>query len=269
MLNFLNLIFEKIAPVFGSVLIATGSFLTPGAISNTQPTSEVATEVSTNKGNSEVTVQETVPKEEKGGFLNKLVSFVPAKNEEVTEQLQNTHVATLQIQGVDMRVDVGAATVTWTTTLPSESRLMLENGEGRVFESESGVSTTHKVRVVGMQESEEYDFKITATTENKSQSDDYYDILYAPKKFTAEFSPNEGECRIILVTDTAGNVAVNKLVQLRPTQVTSSGSITARGNTEVKTNSKGQIRYCEKANTFRLIGVNLDTTLSTNTPQGE
>jgi len=199
------------------------------------------------------------------GAFKRAVSSAPAsQNTEVETNTKTTVPAntTLQIESVQSSVEENGAVVTWTTSLPAESRLIFDNGEGRAFESESGLSTTHKIHTTGLQESEEYDYKITAVTADKSQHDDHYGIIYAPKKYTAVLGEKDGECQIILVKDTAGKIAASKEVRLSPSHRTDNGTLVARGAVALETDSRGEIEYCEVANTYKLTGTELSATLS-------
>lgn len=218
-------------------------------------------------------VAEEVEMEESKGIAAKIsgavkravspVAPVLDTNSEVTEssKVESTH-SVLQIENVKSVVEGNTAVVTWSTSIPAESRLIAGNGEGRVFESQMGLSTTHRIQVAGLEDSEEYDYKITATTEDKSQYDDHYGIIYAPKKYTATLGQKEGECQIIIVKDTAGKIASGKEVKLSPSTTFDSGRIIARGTKVLLTNSRGEIKYCEVADTFRITGEELSVTLS-------
>lgn len=251
MFDSIGVFFQKIGAAIGTGLITLGGFFgaqptqTPIIEDVVQETSiETETEVSAPANESKKTAapstgtQGTAPKPEVASTKS-----------------------TLQIENIKSSVVENQAIITWTTTLPAESRLIFDNGEGRVFESENGLSTSHKINATGLEESEEYDYKITATTEDKKQNDDYFGTLYAYKKYTAAFGTSENDCRIIVIKDTAGHIAPNKTVTLRPTQV--SGNVNAqKPSISATTNSSGEIKYCDTANTFLIKGEELDITIS-------
>lgn len=199
------------------------------------------------------------------GALKRAVSPAPpSQNTEIEAETKAPASAdtTLQIQDVKSIVEGNGVVVTWTTSLSAESRLIFDNGEGRAFESEAGLSTSHKIHATGLEESEEYDYKITAVSADKSQHDDYYGIIYAPKKYTATLGENDGQCQTIVVKDTAGKIAASKEVRVSPSLRSESGSIYMRGAVILETNSRGEIEYCEVANTYKLVGTELSITLS-------
>ncbi len=185
-----------------------------------------------------------------------------AKEEAVAGPSVGSVKTALHIENIKSTTKGNTAVVTWATTIPAKSRLIFDNGEGRVFESEGGLNTDHKIEATDLVESREYDYKITATSEDKSQYDDQYGILYALKKYTATLGGKENDCQIFIVKDTAGRIATGKTVRLSPSLIGDNGSIYTKGALELRTNSRGEIEYCERANTFSLIGDDLNITLS-------
>jgi hypothetical protein len=81
------------------------------------------------------------------------------------------------------------------------------------------------------------------------------------KKYTASFGTNENECQIIVLKDTAGHIAANKKVYIAPYQKTGDFTYT-KGNIEATSNSRGEIKYCDVANTFKLTGESLSVTIT-------
>lgn len=253
MFDFIGIFFQKIGVSVGASLIALGSFFVG------EPVEEPI--VVTTENQMELESEIRSPKEPQ--LESDSPQQVQTKTQVSIPTTQTSSAkATLQIENVQNIIEENQATITWTTTLPAESRLIMDNGEGRVFESENGLNTNHKVRVSGLEESVEYDYKITATTQDKSKNDDHFDIFYANKKYTALFGVSENDCRIIIVKDTAGHIAPNKTITLRPIRVLIGGTNVQRPNVSVTTNLKGEVKYCETANIFRIIGEELDITIS-------
>lgn len=261
MFDFIGTFFQKVGVSIGGVFITVGAFFGATPVVNQEPVApseEMVVEAEASDQSTPV---------EQTGTTAQPTDTSTTKTTQLKSQLVTTPVsvsskATLQIENAKSVVEENMAVVTWTTTMPAESRLIFDNGEGRVFESENGLSTNHKVHTTGLEESEEYHFKITATTEDKNHYDDHYGTVYALKKYTAVLGEKDGDCQIIVVKDTAGKIAASKEVKLSPSRRTESSIIISRGTVVLETNSKGEIKYCETANTFKLTGTELNVTLT-------
>ncbi len=162
---------------------------------------------------------------------------------------------TLEIENVRSEVDGDVATVSWTTTLPAESRLALGNGKGKVYESRLG--TKHIVTISDLSASQEYDFKLTARSADKKGYDDFYDSFTAKREYQASLVGTKGECSTIRIEDTAGKPAKKFKVAVSGILATSKGN-TARGNLKDRTDSKGEFKYCQQVSTLRVKGMDLD-----------
>lgn len=168
----------------------------------------------------------------------------------------------LQIDNVRSVIDGDVATVSWTTTLPSESRLALDNGDGKVYESRLG--TKHAVAIKDLEASKEYEFKITARTADKKGYDDFYDSFTAKKEYRATLVGTKGECSTIRIEDTAGKPAKKFEVSVSGVLTSSKGN-TARGNIKERTNSKGEFKYCRPVSSLRIKGEDLDAEMDIST----
>lgn len=253
MFDFVGTFFQKVGATIGGTLIAIGGFF--GGSVPAQPEEPVSVDTV-------VEAQEVESVEKNTGAETSTPTPTKTQSQSVETKIQTntTTKTTLQIESVKSMAEGVQATVTWTTTLPSESRLIFDNGEGRVFESESGLSTSHKIHTSGLEESEEYDYKITATTEDKSQYDDYFGTIFAPKKYTAVLGSKDEECQVIVIKDTAGRVAIGKEIRLQPS--IKSAITYTKASVMLTTDSRGEIEYCEVANTYKVVGEELSVTLT-------
>lgn len=170
---------------------------------------------------------------------------------------------TLEIENVRSEVDDDVATVSWTTTLPAESRLALENGKGKVYESRLG--TQHTVTIKDLVASKEHEFKLTARTADKKGYDDFYDSFTAKREYRASLVGTKGECSTIRIEDTAGKAAKKFKVSVSGVLATAKGN-TASGNLKDRTDSKGEFKYCQSASTLRIKGTDLDAEIEIPRP---
>ena len=158
---------------------------------------------------------------------------------------------TLEIENVRTSVDGDMAIVSWTTSIASESRLMLDNGDGKVFESKFG--TKHEVEIEDLEASQEYEFKITARSKDKKSFDDLYDTFTATKEYQASFVKTKGSCSIVRLEDTAGKAAKKIDLSVGGILATKNGN-TARGSVKLRTDSKGEFEYCKPVSTLNIKG---------------
>lgn len=163
----------------------------------------------------------------------------------------NDSSTTLEIENLQITVSGDSANITWSTTMPAESRLMLDNGDGRVYESKFGIK--HKVKVADLEPSKDYEFKITARSKDKKSFDDFYDNFSASKKYTASFVRMDGKCAVIRIEDTAGKTAKKLDLAISGIFSTQKGN-TARGTAKMRTDSNGEFEYCKPVTTLTIKG---------------
>lgn len=172
-------------------------------------------------------------------------------------QQTQTVSADVRFQILDIKNDVGdeEATVTWRTTLAARSRLILTS-DGKVYESLSGVGTEHQV-TIKLEPNMEYDYHITARTlDEKSFEDDVYNSFKGPVELVAVLGKFEDDCRTIIIQNTAGKPISNMEVTVRAIQKNDM-YVSYRPYLTKKTNSNGEIKYCESGNTYEVSGEDL------------
>lgn len=192
--------------------------------SNSSPImpSETSTATSTKSTSINDKEKDSQPIQPSGGIFHTIFRTSPSSGSEQPTPVATQNVApiapqtdspkNLQIQNVQISVSGTYATVTWTTTSIARSQLILDNGNGKGYESENGVGTSHQVSLSGLAPSASYDFKIVAHTTDGSLTDDYYGSIESEKIYTASLSTyiDSNGCRAILIEDTAGNRARNE-----------------------------------------------------------
>lgn len=262
MLELLGAVFQKVGLVIGTTLISVGSLFSGASLPETVELSDTVVASSTTdaiigESVNEDSVKEspTVPQNETGEAAG-IKEILPVKTEVI-----NPEITTLQIEDIEVDVEGDEVEIKWHTSLPSESRVFFDGDDGRVFESQEGLSTYHEVRVGGLVDSSEYDFKIAATTDDKSQYDDYYGVVQTEVKYVVAVGSVSEECTTILIKDSFGRIAKNVSVTLIPTHEVGSNTY-QKPRTSETTNSSGEIKYCEIANTIRVKGPNFDVTLT-------
>lgn len=170
-------------------------------------------------------------------------------------------IGTLQIEGVQAHVDKNGAVITWTTSVVAESQLILDNGEGKGFESKNGAGTEHEVDITGLTQSAEYDYEIVAKTPDKRQLDNYYGSFSAVKTYVARLGEldDKDNCQQIFIEDTAGKPAVGMNISV-------TGAVVAHLMSPIKkltTDGYGSVEYCNgHGGPYRITGPNdLDTSI--------
>jgi hypothetical protein len=172
-------------------------------------------------------------------------SSAPAPKMETEPKAAQTEVTagyseTLQIQNVRADITKAAAKITWTTTLPAESRLVLDSGDGKGYESIGGVSTSHEVDISNPEISEEYDYEITASTADKRQFDTYYDSFTAYQRYEVSLdTPDKLGCSALVFKNTAGKLAANTKFLIEVSYSANPGG--ARVGKTVTTNDEGEV----------------------------
>ncbi len=168
--------------------------------------------------------------------------------------------STLQILNVKNEIFEDRVEVSWNTSKLAESRLILDNGNGKVYESENGLSTEHHVVIKELESSQEYNYKITATTNDKKAYDDYFGSFVAFVKYVAVLGKLDEDCRTIIIKDTAGRLIAGK-------EITVSGVYQIPGYTnnkpsiKSKTNSLGEVQYCEKSTIYNVSSDGINVSL--------
>jgi len=199
------------------------------------------------------------------------------KNENIESSQKNVSVVdqpiTLQILNVKSQGDKEKVIVTWDTTFPSESRLtMIDNDnkkEGVVFESDSGLGVKHSVKIINSQLSWKNYYKITATTEDKKGYDNFYSY-FIQDFINYKFSFGEidkDECQVIIVKDEKGNIIIGKEFEIKGINkqvINGKNYIAIHKLINIKTDLNGELRYCEKSNSYEITGVGVkeDSTIT-------
>lgn len=171
-------------------------------------------------------------------------------------------VQTLQIQNVVNDITKKVAKIKWTTTIPAQSKLLLDNGTGKGYESLGGFGTSHWINIEEPIPSTEYIYKIVATTNDGKLSNDYYGSFTAIREFGISLSRAQDGCRIIHIEDTIGKPA-------RDMKVTISGtfgdSVSIRlPEFTTRTDKDGEITdwpHCKNPRTLTFKGEDLDITI--------
>jgi len=166
----------------------------------------------------------------------------------------------LRISNINKKIEKGKVTLSWDTNLPSDSRLILDNGNGKVYESENGFGVNHLVKIFNTESSKEYDYKITATTADKKSYDDHYGSFIAFIEYKVYLGSNDTDCQTIKITDTAGRVITGKEIEVRGILNSSTGII-YKSSVKKNSDSNGEVRYCDKVNIYEINGEGISATL--------
>lgn len=127
---------------------------------------------------------------------------VPSVVPKVDSQTPVVTPVIFQIQNVKNYVTKERVTVSWTTTLAAQSRLVIEGETIKGYESMNGVGTQHEIKIDNPTPSTEYFYKIVAIT-NDGKITEFYNSFTAVRKFNAVFDHKNG-CPIIRVEDSLG-----------------------------------------------------------------
>lgn len=175
----------------------------------------------------------------------------------------------LQIQNVKNDITKKLVIVSWSTSKPTRSQLLLNNGEGKGYESLSGISTSHKIRIESPNPSAEYIYKIVARTEDNKYTDDFYGSFTAIREFAATNGGRDNGCIVIYVKDSLDKPASYMDIKISGTY----GEKTTFQLPQIKekTDINGKVKLtslCENKTikTLRVTGENLDTKLEITTP---
>lgn len=159
-------------------------------------------------------------------------------------------IITLQIINVKSQNDQGVTTITWETNVPSESRLFLLSDIEKGYESENGLGTKHLVKILNTVKDKEYNYKITATTEDKKSYDDIYGLFIGGREYIVYLGKynSDNKCQIIKVKDGSGRLAAGQTVE-----IISYSEIVTTGGTFKVTDLNGEVNYCTKYKNIKVL----------------
>jgi hypothetical protein len=184
----------------------------------------------------------------------KLTAPVPVQSVQSQPKLETKLPVTFQISNIENFVEKNEAVVTWNTSLPARSRLILKLGadDEKVYESTKDIGVEHQVELSGLSPTTKYEYHITAKTIDKDAlEDDVYGSLQTERQFVVSLVSPNGGCHIISVLDTAGYPLVGRAVTVKGTLVTA-GITDYKPEVTSKTDSSGSVEYCYASTKFKI-----------------
>jgi hypothetical protein len=161
------------------------------------------------------------------------------------EDTMESQILPLDIKEVKIKVKDDVATITWETNYPTESTLTIINTVDKFYTSEKGLNDKHLVRIYELEKDQEYNFKIKATTENKSQTDTHFQSFFAIEEIQAHLGEyEEGKYQKITIIDSGGRLK-NKKVGIGLYKKTGD-VLYSYGRVYLETNSYGEIEFKDK-----------------------
>lgn len=188
---------------------------------------------------------------------NKSAQNLNIENNTTTNTTNSGTISVLKITNIQKKVKGGAVTVTWETNYPSESTLTLIQSVEKTYTSNNGLSKNHSITLYDLVAKNEYNFKITAITEDRKQEDIGYGLLYVIEQFSASFGQYDDKkgCQTIILRDTNGRLKNKQIaISARSPKI-------SYGRIYKTTDSTGEVNYCENstANEFTIGYLNYDT----------
>jgi len=161
------------------------------------------------------------------------------------EDTMESQILPLDIKEVKIKVKDDVATITWETNYPTESTLTIINTVDKFYTSEKGLNDKHLVRIYELEKDQEYNFKIKATTENKSQTDTHFQSFFAIEEIQAHLGEyEEGKYQKIIIIDSEGRLK-NKEVGIGLYKKTGD-VLYSYGRVYLETSSYGEIEFKDR-----------------------
>lgn len=161
------------------------------------------------------------------------------------EDTAESQILPLDIKEVKIKVKDDIATITWETNYPTESTLTIINTVDKFYTSEKGLNDKHLVRIYELEKDQEYNFKIKATTEDKSQTDTHFQSFFAIEEIQAHLGEyEEGKYQKIIIIDSEGRLK-NKEVGIGLYKKTGD-VLYSYGRVYLETSSYGEIEFKDK-----------------------
>lgn len=104
-----------------------------------------------------------------GNFVRLVQSAISQPTFQTNTQDQPKDVDSLKIITLDIKPKIQSFSADWQTNIPSQSKLFLKksNGETKIYESESGLSTRHTVNVNGIDDTNLLSYEIEAVYQSQ------------------------------------------------------------------------------------------------------
>jgi len=168
------------------------------------------------------------------------VNTTDTSESETIEKLIVTNVETVTIGQF--------TTVSWSTNLNSDSRLILDED---FFVSDSKNSKNHSIQISGLSKSSTYNYEIKASTDNTEIS--YFGKFSTPLEYDVRLAySKDPECIVVIVEDTNGTPVPR--VNLKITGAYYGGSSRFLSESVQKsTNIHGEVEYCSKINDIKVV----------------
>lgn len=161
------------------------------------------------------------------------------------EDTMESQILPLDIKEVKIKVKDDVATITWETNYPTESTLTIINTVDKFYTSEKGLNDKHLVRIYELEKDQEYNFKIKATTEDKSQTDTHFQSFFAIEEIQAHLGEyKEGKYQKIIIIDSEGRLK-NKEVGIGLYKKTGD-VLYSYGRVYLETSSYGEIEFKDR-----------------------
>ena len=161
------------------------------------------------------------------------------------EDTMESQILPLDIKEVKVKVKDDVATITWETNYPTESTLAIINTVDKFYTSEKGLNDKHLVRIYELEKDQEYNFKIKATTEDKSQTDTHFQSFFAIEEIQAHLGEyEEGKYQKIIIIDSEGRLK-NKEVGIGLYKKTGD-VLYSYGRVYLETSSYGEIEFKDR-----------------------
>lgn len=161
------------------------------------------------------------------------------------EDIEEDQALPLDIKDLKIKVKNNTATITWETNYPTESILVIIGTVDKFYTSEKGLNDKHLVRIYELEKDQEYNFKIKATTEDKSQTDTHFQSFFAIEEIQAHLGEyEEGKYQKIIIIDSEGRLK-NKEVGIGLYKKTGD-VLYSYGRVYLETSSYGEIEFKDK-----------------------
>jgi len=167
------------------------------------------------------------------------------------DQMSSLHTATstpsqnLEILNVKVKSEEKSAKIFWSTSIKSESRLLIhKGGNDEIFPSDTVDGISHSVLIGGLSDSLNYTFEIVALVDGKEVSK--FDKFFTKRVFTAVHEGrNNKECNVFKIIDSQSNPLVGESVTISSHGRGDSGEINyIWPNRTVTSDTVGNVAYC-------------------------
>jgi hypothetical protein len=158
-----------------------------------------------------------------------------------------------EFKDIKIKTEKTEATINWSTTLPSDSRLVIHRNNliNNIFPSNANNSKNHNVTIIGLNSSSDYTYELIATNENDEISQ--FDSFNTERELIFRRLENEDECYVFVAEDTSGRSLAGEDFQLHGTMVRTESRNRMYPRVTLTTDKNGEFEYCENVNKIRIV----------------